>query len=43
LTSALTAQRSELAQWRTDRDADTEGLRVAVQRYHAFLDRVLGL
>jgi hypothetical protein len=43
LTSALTAQRTELAQWRTDRDADTEGLRVAVQRYHAFLDRVLGL
>lgn len=43
LTSTLNAQRTELAQWRTDRDADTEGLRVAVQRYHAFLDRVLGL
>ena len=43
LTASLAAQRAELAEWRTARDSDTEGLRVAVQRYHTFLDRVLGL
>jgi hypothetical protein len=43
LTSSLQAQRAELAQWRTSRDSDTEALRVAVQRYHTFLDRVLAL
>lgn len=41
LTESLQAQRDELAQWRNGSDSDTEGLRMAMQRYRSFLDRVL--
>jgi len=41
LTESLQAQRAELAQWRNASDSDTEGLRMAMQRYRGFLDRVL--
>jgi len=45
LQTQLAMQRTDLAAWRT-RDGggdDTERLRVAVQRYREFLDRVLGV
>ena len=43
LTRALATQRSDLASWQSDNASDTEQLRVAVQRYHTFLDNLLGV
>jgi hypothetical protein len=43
LTAALATQRADLSSWRSAGNGDTEQLRVAVQRYREFLDRVLGL
>jgi hypothetical protein len=43
LTGTLSTLRSDLAEWRSDEGADTEVLRVAVQRYRQFLDRVLSV
>ena len=43
LSGTLSNLRSDLAGWRGEDGADTEVLRVAVQRYRQFLDRVLAL
>jgi hypothetical protein len=43
LSGSLQAARTELSEWRSRSDRDTEGLRVAVQRYRTLLDRVLTL
>ena len=43
LSGTLSNLRSDLAGWRGENRADTEVLRVAVQRYRQFLDRVLAL
>ncbi|MGE5828036.1 MAG: hypothetical protein ACM30G_06675 [Micromonosporaceae bacterium] len=43
LRSALTEQHRELQAWQHTGADDTEQLRVAVQRYRDFLDRVLAL
>jgi hypothetical protein len=44
LTESLANQRNELNAWEADAsDGDTERLRVAVQRYRDFLDRLLGV
>jgi hypothetical protein len=43
LTAALDEQRINLADWRCDGGDATERLRVTVQRYRDFLDRVLAL
>ncbi|HEX5994831.1 MAG TPA: hypothetical protein VFY84_06785 [Jiangellales bacterium] len=43
LNGSLQAARSDLSEWRNRRVVDTEGLRVAVQRYRNVLDRVLAL
>jgi hypothetical protein len=43
LTTAMARQRTELAGWRNDESDDTERLRLAVQRYRQFFDRVLML
>lgn len=45
LQTQLAMQRTDLAAWRNRNDGgdDTERLRVAVQRYREFLDRVLGV
>jgi hypothetical protein len=43
LTSSLASLRGDLANWRSEGGGDTERLRVAVQGYRGFLDRILGL
>jgi hypothetical protein len=43
LTDSLIGQRQELSGWQGSEAGDTERLRVAVQRYRGFLDRLLGL
>jgi hypothetical protein len=43
LSRSLESARSDLAEWRTKQDVDTEGLRVTLQRYRTVLDRVLAL
>jgi hypothetical protein len=42
LTTSLTDQQRELDGWTAGGDGDTEQLRVALQRYRDFFDRVLG-
>jgi hypothetical protein len=43
LSRSLESARSDLAEWRTKQNVDTEGLRVTLQRYRTVLDRVLAL
>jgi hypothetical protein len=43
LTGALANTRGDLSRWRSDGTGDTEQLRLAVQRYREFLDRILTL
>jgi hypothetical protein len=43
LNASLASLRGDLAGWRSTGGRDTEELRVAVQRYREFLERVLGL
>jgi hypothetical protein len=43
LNGSLQAARTDLSDQCTKNDADTEGLRVAVQRYRSVVDRVLAL
>jgi hypothetical protein len=43
LNDSLQAARADLSAWRTTEGMDTEGLRVAIQRYRTVLDRVLAL
>jgi hypothetical protein len=43
LTSSLANLRGDLANWRSEGGGDTERLRVAVQGYRGFLDRILNL
>jgi hypothetical protein len=43
LNDSLQAARADLSEWRTRDGLDTEGLRVAIQRYRTVLDRVLAL
>lgn len=43
LTQTFTRERAALdEQWGKDREPDTESLRVALQRYRAFFNRLLG-
>jgi hypothetical protein len=43
LTDTFTRERSNLeSQWSGGREADTEALRVALQRYRSFFNRLLG-
>jgi hypothetical protein len=42
LTTSLTDQQRELDGWASGGDGDTEQLRVALQRYREFFDRMLG-
>jgi hypothetical protein len=42
LTASLTDQQRELDGWASGGDGDTEQLRVALQRYRDFFDRMLG-
>ncbi|HEY9377157.1 MAG TPA: hypothetical protein VIQ02_08700, partial [Jiangellaceae bacterium] len=42
LTQTLTEQQRDLDGWATGGDGDTEQLRVALQRYRDFFDRLLG-
>lgn len=43
LTQTFTRERTALEeQWSNDREPDTEALRVALQRYRAFFNRLLG-
>jgi len=43
LTGSLASLRADLSDWRYEGAGDTERLRVAVRRYHEFLNRILGL
>jgi len=43
LTGSLAARRDELANWHSANENDTEQMRVALRRYRAFLDRLLGM
>jgi hypothetical protein len=43
LNESLQSARTDLSEWRTSNESDTEGLRVALRRYRGFLDRVLAL
>lgn len=43
LTSSLTGQKRALDAWQSGDDGDTEQMRVAMQRYRDFLDRLLGM
>jgi hypothetical protein len=43
LVTAMESRRTELSEWHNAPSDDTEQLRLVVQRYREFLDRVLGV
>jgi hypothetical protein len=43
LITAIESRRTQLGAWRTNPPGDTEQLRLVVQRYREFVDRVLGV